>query len=144
MTDADPLHGHERAGQSLYRGTRTRDRDSGGREESSGIATSIVSHAEARATFARLLREGSFNEEEHADIVRSLNEKWPTCERVSITESLARLAGDLAHRYALRGYDSIQLTSAITTRSEHHDLRFFSFDDDLDEAASHTLPVHEA
>lgn len=82
-------------------------------------------------------------EEEHADIIQSLNERWPTYERVPITDSLVRLAGDLAHRHALRGYDSIQLASAITARSKHHDLRFLSFDDDLNEAASHMLSVYE-
>jgi uncharacterized protein with PIN domain len=35
-------------------------------EESSRIATAMVSYAEARATFARLLREEKLTEEEHS------------------------------------------------------------------------------
>jgi hypothetical protein len=87
-------------------------------EESSGIVTSIVSYAEARSAFARLSREESINEEEHAAIVRALDEGWPTYERVSITESLVRLAGDLAHRHALRvdGFPTVSREQAAYLR----------------------------
>ena len=44
--------------------------------ESSRIATAMVSYAEARATFARMLREDSLNEEEHTGIINALNERW--------------------------------------------------------------------
>lgn len=111
---------------------------------SSGIVTAMVSYAEARATFARLLREEGLTEEEHTNVVEALNERWRTYEKPSITESLVRLAGDFAQRYALRGYDSIQLASALVCRSEYPDLRFLAFDDDLNDAAGQVVRLYSA
>ena len=122
----------------------------GGRElvvrainESSKIATSMVSYVEARATFVRLLREEALTEEEHTGVVAALDHRWPTYERPPITENLIRLACDLAKRYALRGYDSIQLASAFVCHGQQRDLRFLSFDDDLNEAAKQIVSVYE-
>ena len=123
----------------------------GGRElvvravkESSKIATSMVSYVEARATFARLLREEALTEEEHTGVVAALDHRWPTYERPPMTENLIRLAGDFAQRYALRGYDSIQLASAFVCHGQQRDLWFLSFDDDLNEAAKQIVSVYEA
>ena len=104
----------------------------------------MVSYAEARATFARLLREEKLTEEEHTGVVIALDNRWPTYERPAITESLFRLAGVFAQRYALRGYDAIQLASAFVCQGQQRDLRFFSFDDDLNEAARQLVSVYEA
>lgn len=38
----------------------------------------MVSYAEARAAFARLLREESITKDEHIGIVDTLNERWTT------------------------------------------------------------------
>lgn len=103
----------------------------------------MVSYAESRAAFARLLREEGLTEEEHAGIVEALNDRWRTYEKPATTESLVRLAGDFAQRYALRGYDSIQLASAFVCHGLHQDLRFLAFDDDLNEAAKRILAVYE-
>ena len=111
--------------------------------ESSRIATAMVSYAEARAAFARLLREESLTEEEHVGIVEALNDRWRTYEKPAVTENLVRLAGDLAQRHALRGYDSIQLASAFVCHGQHQDLRFLAFDDDLNEAAKRVVAVYE-
>jgi predicted nucleic acid-binding protein len=113
-------------------------------KESTKISTSIVSYAEARATFARLLREEMLTKEEHTGVVSALDNRWPTYERLAITENLIRLAGDFAQRYALRGYDSIQLASAFVCQGQRRDLRFLSFDDNLNQAAKQILPVYEA
>ncbi len=112
-------------------------------EESSRIATSMVSYAEARATFARLLREERLTEEEHSGVVEALDGRWPTYERPVVTEDLARLAGGFAQTYALRGYDSIQLASAFVCRARHQDLHFLSFDDHLNDAAKHVVQVYQ-
>lgn len=104
----------------------------------------MVSYAEARATFARLLREERLIEEEHTGVVVALDDRWPTYERPAITEDLIRLAGDFAQRYALRGYDSIQLASAFVCQRQQRDLHFLSFDDDLNEAAKQLVSVYEA
>lgn len=113
-------------------------------EGSSKIATAMVSYAEARATFARLLREEGLTEEEHANVVGALNERWRTYEKPSVTESVVRLAGDFAQRYALRGYDSIQLASAFVCHGRYRDLRFLAFDDDLNGAAGQVVRLYSA
>jgi hypothetical protein len=113
-------------------------------KDSSKISTSMVSYAEARATFARLLREEILTEEEHTGVVAALDHRWPAYERPAITENLIRLAGDFAQRYALRGYVSIPLASAFVCQGQQRDLRFLSFDDDLNEAAKQLVPVYEA
>lgn len=84
----------------------------------------------------------SLTEEEHTNIVEALNERWRTYEKPSITENLVRLAGDFAQRYALRGYDSIQLASAFVCHGQHQDLRFLAFDDDLNDAARRVVTLY--
>jgi predicted nucleic acid-binding protein len=112
--------------------------------ESSRVATAMVSYAEARATFARLLREGGLTEEEHSGVVRALDLRWPTYERPAVTDGLVRLAGDLAQQYALRGYDSIQLASAFVCQSRHREFGFLSFDEDLDNAAMQMVSLYRS
>ncbi|CAN5898047.1 hypothetical protein BH23ACT11_BH23ACT11_02400 [soil metagenome] len=102
----------------------------------------MVSYAEAQATFARLLREESIAEVEHTNIVNALNERWPTYEKPTVTETLVQLAGEFAQQYALRGYDSIQLASAFVSHGRHQDLCFPAFDDDLNDAARQVLTVY--
>ena len=111
--------------------------------ESSRIATAMVSYAEARATFAHLLREEGLTGEEHGGVVEALNSEWQTYEKPAVTENLIRLAGDFAQRYALRGYDSVQLASAFVCHGRHQDLHFLAFDDDLNEAAKRVVAVYE-
>jgi predicted nucleic acid-binding protein len=111
--------------------------------ESSQVATAMVSYAEARATFARLLREESLNQEEHEGIVEALDERWKTYEKPAVTENLLRLAGEFAQRYALRGYDAVQLASAFVCHGAHRDVRFLSFDDKLNEAARQVMPIYQ-
>lgn len=111
-------------------------------EESSQIATSMVSYAETRATFARLLREDSITDDEHTDIFNALNNRWPTYEKPAVTENLVQLAGDFAQRYALRGYDSIQLASAYVCHGRHQNLRFLAFDDDLNDAVRQVVTLY--
>ncbi|CAN5706896.1 hypothetical protein BH24ACT21_BH24ACT21_08820 [soil metagenome] len=97
---------------------------------------------EARAAFARLLREESLTVDEHTNMVQALNERWPTYEKPAVTENLVRLAGDFAQRHALRGYDSIQLASAFVCHGRHQDLRFLAFDNDLNEAARQVVTLY--
>jgi len=85
-------------------------------EEAGRIVTSAVAYAEARAALARKLREGVFSEEEHREAVAALDEDWRTLEVLSVTENVARLAGDLAERHALRGFDAVHLASSLLVR----------------------------
>jgi predicted nucleic acid-binding protein len=105
--------------------------------EASVVATSTVAYAEARAAFARLRRDGGLTASKLAVAKQELEAQWPTYLVLEATETLCRAAGDLAERYALRGFDSIHLASfaEIARRAGVRDTRFSSFDDRLNQAA---------
>ncbi|MBW1814502.1 MAG: type II toxin-antitoxin system VapC family toxin [Deltaproteobacteria bacterium] len=81
-------------------------------------ATSIVAYAEARAAFARRFREGSFTSDEHSRIKTFFDKDWPNYFILNIMEDMVRLAGNLAEKHALRGFDSIHLASALILHQE--------------------------
>lgn len=104
-------------------------------EESERIATSTVAYAEARAGFARKQREGIFTVDELRRAISDLDEDWPTYARLNVYDPVVYLAGRLAERHALRGYDSVHLASAVRLSARFEDLRFLAFDDRLNDAA---------
>ena len=110
--------------------------------ESSGIATAMVSYVELRAAFARLLREQSLTTREHDNVVDALNERWPTYQKPAVSEGLVSLAGHCAQRYALRGYDAVQLASALACEEGEDEVRFLAFDNDLNAAAGQVMTLY--
>jgi predicted nucleic acid-binding protein len=77
-------------------------------------ATSLVAYAEARAAFARRFRERAFTANEYRLLLSSLNEDWGNYLILKVTNELVRRAGDLAEKHALRGFDAIHLSSAVS------------------------------
>ena len=99
-------------------------------------ATSLVAYAEARAAFARRFREKAFTPDEHDRIKEFFDKDWSSYLILSVTGNMIRLAGDLAEKHALRGFDSIHLASALTLRQELSSPIIFScFDDKLQKAS---------
>jgi predicted nucleic acid-binding protein len=99
-------------------------------------ATSLVAYAEARAAFALRFREKAFTPVEHNLIKEFIDKDWSRYLILSVTENMIRLAGDLAEKHALRGFDSIHLASALTLRQELSSPIVFScFDDNLQKAS---------
>ena len=78
------------------------------------VATSLVSRAEVAAAFARAARLGVLREDAGRRAQRTFNTEWPDLARVPVTESLVARAETLAWDYGLRGYDAVQLASALT------------------------------
>ena len=119
-------------------------------EEAGRIATSAVAYAEARAALARKLREGVFSEKEHREAVAALDEDWRPLEVLSVTDNVARFAGDLAERHALRGFDAVHLASALLVHTAsreqggEEDVLFLGFDMDLMGAVSETMGADES
>jgi predicted nucleic acid-binding protein len=105
-------------------------------EQAAVISTSKIAYPEARAAFALKQKEGAFPLKSLRKIVEELNRDWECYFAIEITDGLIRLAGDLAEKYLLRGFDSIHLASAIhlkdKTRSETY---FSSADRRLNESA---------
>ena len=61
---------------------------------------------------------------------------WSSYLILSVTENMINLAGNLAEKHALRGFDSIHLASALTLRQKLFSPIVFScFDDKLQKAS---------
>ncbi len=99
-------------------------------------ATSLVAYAEARAAFARRFREKAFTPDEHERIKEFFDKDWSSYLILSVSGDMIRLAGNLAEKHALRGFDSIHLASALTLRQElSAPILFSCFDDNLQKAS---------
>ena len=81
-------------------------------------ATSLIAYAEARAAFARRFREKAFSSREYDRLISFFNEDWDNYLIVRVTKELVRLAGDSTEKHALRGFDAIHLSSAVTLLRE--------------------------
>ena len=101
------------------------------------IATSIVAYAETRARFARLRRMGELSPTKLTVAKRDFEAQWPSFLILALDATISREAGDMAERYALRGFDALHLASfaEIARRAGVHDTRFSSFDERLNKAA---------
>ncbi|MDI3279809.1 MAG: type II toxin-antitoxin system VapC family toxin [Bacillota bacterium] len=75
------------------------------------VATSKVAFAEARAAFARVYREGGLSQEDYRSAVEAFQAEWEHYLRLEVSDELIHLAGDLAERHQLRGFDAIHLAS---------------------------------
>lgn len=87
-------------------------------ESSKAIATSLVAYAEARAAFARRYGENAFTPREYKRLISFFDEDWDNYLIVRVKKELVKLAGGLAERHGLRGFDAIHLSSALTLCQE--------------------------
>jgi predicted nucleic acid-binding protein len=93
-------------------------------------------YPEARAALAAAAREGRIGESTHVSAVARLEDLYAQLRSVAIDEPLARHAGDLAARHALRGYDAVHLACALQLRGE--DVLLATWDKALNTAARAT------
>jgi predicted nucleic acid-binding protein len=104
--------------------------------ESELIATSIVTRAEVAAAFAKAVRTGLLTQDRARSAQRSFSGDWPDLVRVPVTEALVERADTLAWDHGLRGYDAVQLASALTWQdSVATEILLATFDQQLWEAA---------
>ena len=100
------------------------------------VGTSPVAYAEARSTFARRFREKAFGINAFSRLKSAFDNDWDDYLIVKVTDELVRLAGDLAEKHGLKGFDAIHLASAVTL---HHELStpivFSCFDEKLQTAS---------
>jgi predicted nucleic acid-binding protein len=106
-------------------------------------ATSLVAYAEARSAFARRFREKAFTKREYTQLISLFNEDWDNYMIFKITRKLVRLAGDLAEKHGLRGFDAIHLSSALTLRQELSYPIVFSCSDQRLQIASQLENLHQ-
>lgn len=108
----------------------------------SAAATSKVAYAEARAAFARALRQGVMEDKDYREIVAALQNDWPSYLAIEVSDAVILLAGGLSEKHGLRGFDSIHLASAVTLKTQvSEEMVAACFDARLWEAFRVYLPV---
>lgn len=108
-----------------------------------GVATSVITYPESRGVFARALARKLLTQEDHDERLAAFESDWLTLTPVPLSEKVYRRAGQLmAAHPRLRGMDAIQLASALEVR-EAVNLRFLSFDTDLEAVAQAILHKDE-
>jgi predicted nucleic acid-binding protein len=78
------------------------------------VATSLVSRAEVAAALAKAVRLGIVEPDNGRRAQRAFASQWPDIAKVPVTEALISRSEALAWDFALRGYDAVQLASALT------------------------------
>jgi predicted nucleic acid-binding protein len=100
------------------------------------VATSRVAYAEAMAAFAGKLREREFTAKTYRQVRGDFRRDWDSYFLVEVTQQLVELAGELARRRGLRGFDALHLASAVLLRQRAKTpVCFFSADANLLKAA---------
>ncbi|MBI5440761.1 MAG: type II toxin-antitoxin system VapC family toxin [Deltaproteobacteria bacterium] len=84
-------------------------------DEATVVATSVVAYAEASAAFARKRREGGLGPEDLEQVLAALDRDWGDYAVLEVRE---RVAGALAVKHGLRGFDAIHLAAALELKSE--------------------------
>jgi len=78
------------------------------------VATSLISRTEVAAAVAKAVRLGWHSAEIGRSAQGTFLSHWPDFVRIPVTEALLSRADTLAWDYALRGYDAVQMASALT------------------------------
>ena len=82
------------------------------------VATVRVTYAETRAALAGSRRSGALTARRYARLKRIWSGLWPDVEMIDVDQALVMEAARLAERYALRGYDAVQLAAARESRCD--------------------------
>lgn len=100
------------------------------------VATSLISRAEVAAALAKAVRAKLLKNDEAREAQRAFAAQWPDLARIPLTEALVARAETLAWEYGLRGYDAVQLASAVMFQeSVGTVIRLATFDKQLWDAA---------
>ena len=101
------------------------------------IYAALVAYAEARSGLARALRTGRLTEDMYRETLIRFEASWASFVSLDISRGVVRLAGDLAEKHLLRGYDAVHLASAITLQRELGEpVTFSAWDERLVSAAA--------
>jgi predicted nucleic acid-binding protein len=80
--------------------------------------TSLIAYAEARAAFARRFRENAFSSKDYNRLRSQFESDWKNFLSIHVNLEIVRMAGDLAEKHGLRGFDAVHLASAVTLREK--------------------------
>jgi uncharacterized protein len=106
--------------------------------DAEAVGTAVVSRAEVVAAFSKSVRLGAVSRQDAELIRRAFQDQWQDLSRIDVSELVVERAADLAWELGLRGYDSVQLSAALTWQeSLGAPLILATFDVQLWEAAAH-------
>jgi uncharacterized protein len=77
------------------------------------VGTAVVSRVEVAAALARAARTGRLGEIAAADARQRLRRLWPELTQIPLASEVIASAEHWAWQEALRGYDAVQLASAL-------------------------------
>jgi predicted nucleic acid-binding protein len=95
--------------------------------------SSILAYPEGRAALAAARRGARLASAAHTRALEDFESLHGELSLIGIDIQLAREAGELAERFALRGYDAVHLASALSAGEA---ITLVSWDDDLRRAAA--------
>ena len=101
------------------------------------VATHLIAYPELRAALRKAKRMGRVDEGQLRALVADVDREWPLFHIIGVDGQLARRAGELAHNFDLRGYDSVHLAAAeaVAAQVAPAPFRFAAFDGALAQAA---------
>jgi predicted nucleic acid-binding protein len=99
------------------------------------IATALITYVEMFAVLTRLEKERRISATQYRMLAEQLDANWPSYWVVDLTGAIVQRAARLARRHALRGYDAVQLSSALEIRGNDADVEFLCFDRRLNAGA---------
>ena len=102
-------------------------------QEATTLVSSCVAYPEALSAFARRHREGDLDDAGFHQVVQGFQRDWEAFAVVQVQESLA---GQLAMKHVIRGFDAVHLAAALVIRDALPTLAFTSFDGRLNQAAT--------
>jgi len=102
-------------------------------QEATTLVSSCVAYPEALSAFARRHREQDLDDDGFHQIVQGFQRDWEAFAVVQVQE---KLAGQLAMKHVIRGFDAVHLASALVIRDAVPTLAFTSFDGRLNQAAT--------
>ena len=77
------------------------------------LITSMITFAEVAAAIARVRRMNLISVSAAAAAFNSLEGDWPSLQKLPLLEGTVIKAGNLVKSFDLRGYDAVQLASAL-------------------------------
>jgi predicted nucleic acid-binding protein len=96
------------------------------------LLTSYATYAEASAALAQIRHAKRIRKNAYEIAIERLENEWVSFERFEVNGRTTRLAGLLAREYLLKGYDSIQLSTALVMRAD----KIFTYDHKLARVAT--------
>ncbi len=92
------------------------------------VAVSRIAFAEVAAALARACRERILDEDERDRLLDQLGEDVDAFQTIELRRTVVEATRPLVTRHPLRGYDAVQLASAMAIHAHGRSLRFWSAD----------------